>query len=180
MLAHHARVCPFLEAPEIDSVGVEPRLTFFDPKARAIVLAKPDMVYREAGRWVWRELKTTQKAERSGADPLREFPQLAFAVVTLSMGALGLGGAGRVELEILRPGGAEIVLIDPNDPERVETARTVLAGLTRSWRTDDVFEARPGWECQRCPVSQWCPSYPGPNDDGKDHDAGAVNPTGTT
>jgi hypothetical protein len=54
MLAHHAEVCPFLEAPEIDSVRVEPRLTFFDLKARAIVLAEPDVVYREAGQWVWR------------------------------------------------------------------------------------------------------------------------------
>lgn len=180
MLAHHTQVCPFLDAPEIDSVQVEPRLTFFDPPARAIVLAKPDIVYREAGQWVWRELKTTQKTERSSTDPLREFPQLAFAVVALSMGVLGPGGAARVELEILRPSGAEIVLIDPNDPERVQTARAVLAGLTQSWRTDEVFEARPGRQCQGCPVSQWCPSYPGPDSDGKDHDAGAANATGQT
>jgi hypothetical protein len=96
------------------------------------------------------------------------------------MGALGSGGAGRVELEILRPSGAEIVLIDPEDPERIETARTELAGLTRSWRTDEVFEARPGRECQWCPVSQWCPSYPGPDSDGKDHDPGAINATDET
>lgn len=178
MLAHHATVCPFLEAPEIDSVRVEPPLTFLDSKARAIVLAKPDMVYREAGRWVWRELKTTQKAERSSLDPLREYPQLAFAVAALSMGVLGPGGgAGRVELEILRPGGADIIPIDPNDPERIETARDVLAGLSRSWRLDEMFEARPGRECQWCPVSQWCPSYPGPDIDGKDHDAGATSTT---
>lgn len=61
------------------------------------------------------ELKTTQKADRSGADPLREFPQLAFAVVALSMGALGPGGAARVELEILRPGGAEATMGLPSE-----------------------------------------------------------------
>src|SRR5690606_39550788 len=41
-------------------------------------------------------------------------------------GALGPGGAGRVELEILRPSGAKLVLIDPTDSERVKTARRVL------------------------------------------------------
>ncbi|WP_167756513.1 MULTISPECIES: PD-(D/E)XK nuclease family protein [unclassified Amycolatopsis] len=177
MLAHHVEVCPFHEAPEIDAVRVEPRLTFADTTARAIVLAKPDLVYREAGQWVWRELKTTQKATRSFADPLREFPQLALGVVVLAAGGLGPGAAGRVELEILRPTGAEIVLVDPTDEERIETARAVLREWATSWRADDTFEARPGRNCRGCPVSLWCPSYPGPDGNGKDHHAGAASAT---
>ncbi|QIZ37046.1 PD-(D/E)XK nuclease family protein [Saccharopolyspora sp. ASAGF58] len=173
MLAQHAEVCPFREAPEIENVRVEPRLTVFDTTARAIVLAKPDLVYQEAGQWVWRELKSTQKATRFFTDPLRQFPQLALGVVILSAGALGPGGAGRVELEILRPTGAEIVLIDARDDERVDTARTVLRELAAPWRADRTFEARPSNNCQWCPVSRWCPSYPGPHVEGKDHDSRA-------
>ncbi|SEB45823.1 PD-(D/E)XK nuclease superfamily protein [Amycolatopsis tolypomycina] len=177
MLAHHVEVCPFREAPEIDSVQVEPRLTFADTTARAIVLARPDLVYREAGQWVWRELKTTQKAPESFGDPLRKFPQLALGVAVLAAGGLGPGGAGRVELEILRPTGAEIVLIDPTDDERVETARAVLREWAAAWRADHSFEARAGRNCRWCPVSLWCPSYPGPDGNGKDHPSGAASAT---
>jgi len=177
MLAHHVEVCPFREAPEIETVRVEPQLTFADTTARAIVLAKPDLVYREAGQWVWRELKTTQKAPRSFTDPLREFPQLALGVAVLASGGLGPGGAGRVELEIVRPTGAEIVLIDPTDDERVETARAVLREWAAPWRADRSFEARPGRNCRGCPVSLWCPSYPGPDGNGKDHPTGAASAT---
>lgn len=175
MLAHHVEVCPFREAPDVDAIRPEPRLTFFDTTARAIVLAKPDLVYREAGQWVWREVKTTQKPTRYVADPLREFPQLALGVVVLAAGALGPGGAARVELEMLRPTGAEIVLIDPNDDEQVDTARAVLRELAAPWRADDTFEARPGRHCQWCPVSLWCPSYPGPDVDGKEHETGVAS-----
>jgi CRISPR/Cas system-associated exonuclease Cas4 (RecB family) len=179
MLAHHVEVCPFRGAPEIDSVRVEPRLTFLDTVARAVVVAKPDLVYRECGRWVWRELKTTQKATRYYADPLYEFPQLALGVAVLAAGGLGPGGAGRVELEILRPSGAEIVLIDPTDSERVATARRVLRDWAAPWRSDHAFEARPGRHCRGCPVSVWCPSYPGPDHDQKEDDSGADSRTAT-
>lgn len=174
MLAHHVEVCPFRDAPETDSVRVEPRLTFLDLAARAVVIAKPDLVYREDGGWVWRELKTTQKSRTYFADPLEEYPQLALGVAVLAAGALGPGGAARVELEVLRPAGAEIVLIDPTDPDRVRTARQVLREWTAPWRADDMFEARPGPNCQRCPVSRWCPSYPGPDIEQKDDQIDAV------
>lgn len=174
MLAQHAEVCPFHNAPDITHVRPEPQVTVFDPQARAIVLAKPDLVYQEAGAWVWREVKTTQKAPaRLTGDPLRVFPQLALGIVVLADGVLGPEEAGRVELEILRPEGAEIVLIDPSDPERVTTARTVLRDMATSWRADHRFDAQPGRHCQWCPVSQWCPSSPDLSPDGKDHDHGA-------
>lgn len=173
MLAHHVEVCPFRDRSEIDSVRVEPQLTFLDTVARAVVVAKPDLVYRECGDWVWRELKTTQKSARFYSDPLYEFPQLALGVAVLAAGALGPGGAGRVELEILRPSGAEIVLIDPTDEDRVETARRVLREWASPWRSDHTFGARPGRNCRWCPVSQWCPSYPGPDPEQKDDETRA-------
>jgi len=173
MLARHVEVCPFRDAPEVDSVRVEPQLTFLDLVARAVVVAKPDLVYREEGQWVWRELKTTQKPRPSFSDPLEEYPQLALGVAALAGGALGPGGAGRVELEILRPSGAKLVLIDPTDSERVKTARRVLREWAGPWREDSLFEARPGKECQWCPVSQWCPSYPAVGPEQKDDETSA-------
>ena len=174
MLARHVEICPFRDAPEIDSVQVEPQLTFFDTVARAVVVAKPDLIYRECGQWVWRELKTTQKTKRYYTDPLEEFPQLALAVSVLAADGLGPGGAGRVELEILRPSGGEIVVIDPTDEERVQTARRVLREWAGPWRSDHTFEARPGRNCRGCPVSVWCPSYPGPDLDEKEDETGAA------
>ena len=174
MLSRHAEVCPFQDAPSIDYVRPEPQLTFFDPKARAVVVAKPDVVYQEDGAWVWREVKTTQRAPAQfSGDPLQKFPQLALGVVALADEALGPGEAGRVELEILRPEGAEIVLIDPSDPEQVNTARRVLRDLAAPWRADHRFDAQPGRHCQGCPVSRWCPSAPDLHPDGKEHNHGA-------
>lgn len=179
MLAHHIEVCPFLDAPEIDSVRVEPKLTFLDTVARALVIAKPDLLYQEQGYWVWRELKTTQRMKWRHSDPLYEFPQLALGVAVLAGGGLGPGRVGRVELEILRPSGAEVVLIDPSDDERVETARNVLHEWANPWRSDHTFEARPGRSCRGCPVSTWCPSYLVPDHDQKEDESGAASRTAT-
>jgi hypothetical protein len=162
MLAHHPSVCAFGQSGLAIDVRVEPRLAFHDTAAQAIVLAKPDMVYLEDGSWVWRELKTTQRPVWFNDDLLDEFPQLALAVTILAEGGLGGDRAGsRVELEVLRPDGSEVILIDPSDPGRVAKARSVLRGLAEPWRDDEEFTARPGPNCQRCLVSQWCPSFAG-------------------
>ncbi len=162
MLAHHPDVCPLQDSDGIADVRLEPSLVFHDTAAHAVVIAKPDMLYLQDGSWVWREVKTTQKPRWFHDDLLEEFPQLALAVVLLAEGAFGGDGAGaRVELEVLRPEGADIMLIDPTDPERVATARAMVRRLAQPWRDDEVFEARPGRDCQWCPVSQWCPSFPG-------------------
>lgn len=160
MLSHHPSVCAFLCASEISKVRLEPRLTFHDTAAQVIVIAKPDMLYLDEGSWVWREVKTTRKRRWFHDDLLDEFPQLALAVLVLSKGVLRGDPAGsRVELEVLRPDGAEIALIDPTDPARVEKAGAVLRSMAEPWRADSVFEARPGQDCQWCPVSRWCPSF---------------------
>jgi hypothetical protein len=162
MLAHHPDVCAFQDPDSIAEVRVEPRLVFYDTEANAIVIARPDMLYLQDGSWVWREVKTTQKARWFHDDLLDEFPQLALAVVLLAEGALGGDPAkSRVEVEVLRPDGSDIPMIDPTDPEQVTKARAVLQQLAQPWRDDEVFEARPGKECRWCPVSKWCPSFPG-------------------
>jgi hypothetical protein len=165
MLAHHPEVCAFQDLDSITEVRVEPRLVFHDTAANAIVIARPDMLYLQDGSWVWRETKTTQKPRWFHDDLLDEFPQLALAAVLLADGALGGDPAGsRVELEVLRPGAADIPMIDPTDPAQVTKARSVLQQLAQPWRDDEAFEARPGKACQWCRVSQWCPSFPGEDD----------------
>lgn len=163
MLEGHLRFCVFRDSGLIDDVQVEPTLAFHDTAAQVVVIAKPDMVYREDGSWVWREIKTTRKRHWRNSDLLEEFPQLALAVVLLARGALGGDPAGsRVEVEVLRPEGPglepDVEYIDPHDSERVDKALAVLRGYAADWRADETFAARPGKHCQWCPVSRWCPS----------------------
>ncbi|WP_329584613.1 PD-(D/E)XK nuclease family protein [Kitasatospora sp. NBC_01250] len=162
MIAHHTDVCPYRDASSITEVELEPALAFHDTAAQTIVIAKPDMIYLQDNSWVWRETKTTQKPRFYHSDLLDEFPQLALALVLLAEGALGgeLTGS-RVELEVLRPQGQDLLYEDPTDPLRVAKAREVLRKLAEPWRGDEDFEARPGRACQTCPVSRWCPSSPG-------------------
>lgn len=164
MLSNHLDVCPFSADAPITEVRTEPTLSFFDPEAQAVVIAKPDLLYRENGGWVWHETKTTQRMPHGAGDELLDrYPQLALAVVVLGAGALGgRADTARVALELLHPGGADLHLIDPTDPARVAYAHQVLRELATPWRLDDVFEPRPAKVCQWCPVSKWCPSSPAP------------------
>ncbi|MDT8916076.1 PD-(D/E)XK nuclease family protein [Amycolatopsis sp. PS_44_ISF1] len=163
MLRHHPDVCALRHNDTVTEVRIEPRLTVHDTAAHAVVIAKPDMLYLDDGAWVWREVKTTQKRRWFHTDLLDEFPQLALAVSFLAEGVLGGDTtSSRIELEVLRPTGPDIDWIDPTDPERVAKARTVLRELAQPWRDDETFDARPGRNCRWCPVSRWCPSFPGP------------------
>jgi hypothetical protein len=169
MLSHHLGVCPLDSPVGVTEVRVEPTLTFYDTAANVIVLAKPDLLYLEGGAWVWRETKTTEKDKWFHDDLLDEFPQLALAVLILSRGLLGGNReASRIELETLRPHGADISLVDPTDPERVAKATCVISSLARPWHGDGDYQATPGngRVCQSCPVSLWCPSFSDNDQDG--------------
>jgi CRISPR/Cas system-associated exonuclease Cas4 (RecB family) len=154
MLAHHHQVCPLDAQPE--QVRVEPTLAVHDTAAQALIIAKPDLLYREGGSWIWREIKTTRQ-QAAVRDPLDAYPQLALATIMLAEGVLGgdLDGS-RVELEILRPSGADLAIIDPCDPSRVAKARQVMRDLAQPWREDEGFAPAPGKNCRTCPVSRWC------------------------
>lgn len=160
MLRHHVDACPFQAEDVVERVEVEAKRAFHDTAAQVIVVAKPDLLYLEDGSWVWRELKTTQRERWFHDDVLEEFPQLALGVVALARGALGgdLNGS-RVEVEILRPEGSDLQIIDPFEGGRLEKALSVLRRYAGPWRADAAFEARPGKKCQWCPVSRWCASY---------------------
>lgn len=162
MLAHHPFVCPMQTGTS--EFVIEKTFVFHDTAAQALVIAKPDLVYRDAGAWVWRETKTTRRSQRSGGDVIADYPQVALATVILGRGLLGgpVDGA-RVELEILRPTGPDLIVIDPADPGQVDRASSVLQGMAQPWREDATFAAAPGENCRTCPVDRWCPSAAGRN-----------------
>jgi hypothetical protein len=156
MMAHHPQLCPI--QPGVTDVSVEKTFTFYDTAAQALVIAKPDLVHRDGASWVWRETKTTQRPGR-GHSVLEAYPQIALAITVLSRGLLGGSVDGsRVEVEVLRPTGADLILVDPSDPVQVAEAHAVLGKLARRWREDSTFPARPGEKCHTCPVRMWCPS----------------------
>jgi hypothetical protein len=162
MLARHADVCPYdmpYGVAPVTAVRVEPQLAFFDTAANAIVLAAPDLLYREGESWIWREVKSTTTARWDSDDLLDEFPQLALAVLILHEGLLdGDPSGSRVEVETLRTGFADVAVIDPHDPGRIAKARDVITTMAAPWRADQYFAARPGAACTACPVTDWCPS----------------------
>jgi hypothetical protein len=156
LLRHHAEVCPLRTAGLRTEVRIEPRLAIDDPAADLLVLADPDLLYQDAGSWVWRETKTSA-SDRPRRDLLAAYPQLALAIRIIGSGVLsGPHARGRVELELLRPDGADLRILDPFAPETRAAAEAVLREQASAWHTEMLFEAVPGPECAGCEVAQWC------------------------
>ncbi|MFE5665152.1 PD-(D/E)XK nuclease family protein [Streptomyces niveus] len=156
LLRHHAEVCPLLTAEPRSEIRTEPRLVFDDAAADLMVMADPDLLYQNEGSWVWRETKTSA-SDRPRRDVLTAYPQLALAVQIIGSGALsGPQGRGRVELELLRPGGADLRILDPFAPGTRAAAEAVLREQVSGWHAETLFEAVPGKECAGCEVAQWC------------------------
>jgi hypothetical protein len=159
LLRRHAAVCPLRCVHDGTDVRNEPRVVRHDTAADIIVIAAPDMLYRDADSWVWRETKTSAGARSGSGSLLERYPQLALGVMLLARGDLGgKPGRSRVELEVLRPGGADLEIIDPFAPAARTAAEEILRGLVGDWHRDDHFVATPGAACARCEVARWCSS----------------------
>ncbi|MEV7462308.1 PD-(D/E)XK nuclease family protein [Streptomyces rubiginosohelvolus] len=157
LLRRHAAVCPLRRVRDGTDVRTEPRVVRHDTAADVVVIAAPDLLYRDADSWVWRETKTSATDRRSDRPLLERYPQLALAVVLVARG--DLGGApsrARVELEVLRPGGADLEIIDPFAPANRAAAEGVLREMVADWHGDDLYAAVPGRSCERCEVARWC------------------------
>ncbi|MFB7471188.1 PD-(D/E)XK nuclease family protein [Kitasatospora sp. NPDC056184] len=161
LLRSHAAVCPMRLARAAADVRNEPRIVRHDTAAEVVVVAKPDLLYRDGGAWVWRETKTAARDRSLGRPLLEQYPQLALAVLLLARG--DLGGApdrGRIEFEVLRPGGADLEIIDPFVPAVRAMAEQVVRGLVHCWLRDEEYPARPGAACARCETARWCSNRP--------------------
>ncbi|WP_200812136.1 PD-(D/E)XK nuclease family protein [Streptomyces sp. 3213.3] len=166
LLSHHAEVCPLRTVKPGTGVRNEPRLVFDDTAADLLVLADPDLLYQDAGSWVWRETKTSA-SDRPRRDLLAAYPQLALAVKIIGSGVLpGRQTGGRVELELLRPAGADLRILDPFAPSIRAAAEAILCEQVSGWHRETLFEAVPGSECASCEVAEWCSArrsqQPGP------------------
>jgi hypothetical protein len=161
LLRRHAAVCPLRCVKDGTDVRTEPRVVRHDTAADVVVIAAPDLLYRDAGSWVWRETKTSATERRSSRPLLELYPQLALAVVLITRG--DLGGApsrARVELEVLRPGGADLEIIDPFAAANRTAAEKVLRDMVADWHGDDRYAAKPGRSCEQCEVARWCSASP--------------------
>jgi len=166
MLASHADLCPFHRTDRTIEVRLEPVLAVHDTAANVIVTAKPDLIYIEDGIVVWRETKSRQRLPRLGPDLFVDFPQVALATVLLARNALGGQPDGkpagaRVELELLTPDSADLLLIDAADPGEIARAQAAVHELAAPWHADEQANARPGLHCATCPVRRWCPDADG-------------------
>ncbi|BAJ32521.1 hypothetical protein KSE_67630 [Kitasatospora setae KM-6054] len=157
LLRHHAAVCPLRLTRDGSDVRPEARVVRHDSAADVIVIAAPDLLYRDAGSWVWRETKTSSRRRASNLPLLEQYPQLALATLMSVRG--DLGGApdrARIELEVLRPDGADLEVIDPFAAETRAAAERIVRELVQGWLQDDQYPANPGRGCARCEMSRWC------------------------
>ncbi|MFJ6184770.1 PD-(D/E)XK nuclease family protein [Streptomyces sp. NPDC092295] len=157
LLRRHAAVCPLRCAKDGTDLRTEPRVVRHDTAADVVVIAEPDLLYRDVDSWVWRETKTSAADWRSSRPLLELYPQLALAVLLVARGDLGgTPDRARVELEVLRPGGADLEIIDPFAPANRTAAEQVLRTMVAEWHGDDHYTPVPGRCCNRCEVARWC------------------------
>nr|WP_157554204.1 PD-(D/E)XK nuclease family protein [Herbidospora sakaeratensis] len=159
MIRAHRAICPLDRLASTELVRPQWRLAAYDPVADVVVIADPDLLYTDAGGWVWRETKTASKRAWEGEPLLSRHPQLALAVLLMNAGVLGgEPRRSRIELEILRENGAACEEIDPFDTATLQQARDVVSGLASGWADDEVYTPDPGKDCAKCEVRRWCPA----------------------
>ncbi|MFD5186607.1 PD-(D/E)XK nuclease family protein [Streptomyces sp. NPDC058357] len=159
MLRRHRTHCPLDGLAGHETVQPQRRVVAYDPHADVVLVADCDLVHTDRGGIVVRETKTTTGNYTHPAGLMRQYPQLALAVLLVEQGVLGGDTRrSRVELEVLRPDGVRLEELDPHDPRTANRARTVLRELTADWAADHVFRAAPAPEtnCGSCEVHRWC------------------------
>lgn len=155
ILAQHRALCP-LDGLSSDAVAhVQHQVVTYDPDL--VILAVPDLLYSRSGGWVWRETKTATRYLWEGRPLLRQYPQLAVAVLLISCGALGGNlRRSRIELEILYSDDCSLEEIDPSQDATVAEARQIIADLALPWNRDTTYDPIPGQDCGECEVLDWC------------------------
>lgn len=158
LLGHHAEICQRVGNCDITDVQVQATVVAFDPAASSVVVARPDLLYREDGDLVWRET-TTSLSSPSGKKHLlntRKRLQLAVAVLLCHAGALG-EPVIRLEVEYLTDRGPDLRYLDVTEPRLVAEARAVVGPVAQNWRQDETFAPVPGPACESCSYTRWCP-----------------------
>lgn len=157
MVAQHRALCPLDGLPDCETIRPQPRLTAYDPTIDVVVIADPDLLYTDAGGWVWRETKTATSRLWEGRPLLESFPQIALAVVLMAAGIPGGDPRrSRIELEILYEDGSACEEIDPFDEPTLDQASALFSRLAAPWASDEIYTAKPSRACGTCEVRRWC------------------------
>ncbi|WP_150241254.1 PD-(D/E)XK nuclease family protein [Nocardiopsis quinghaiensis] len=162
MIAAHSEVCPLHGLPSGGHVRVSHTLAADDTLANVLVLARADLLHHRGGSWNYRAVGTATDAPRPDGHRLLSLdPRLALAVLFFSCGALPQGAGSAVELEVLTPGGAHVLSLDPASDQVRSEARRVVHALAEPWHRDLSHPANPGRACLDCPYRRWCPDAAG-------------------
>ncbi|MEU6617483.1 PD-(D/E)XK nuclease family protein [Streptomyces parvus] len=159
MLHRHRAHCPFDGLAEHETVEPQRRVVVYDSRADVVLVADCDLVHTDRGGVVVRETKTTMSTYTHADGLMRQYPQLALAVLLVSEGVLGGDTLrSRVELEVLRPDGVRLEELDPHDARTTARARALLVELAAGWAADRDYRAAPssGTDCRDCEVHRWC------------------------
>lgn len=168
-LLQHAQACP-LHRDDVVAAYPEQSLTAWDTDCDVVMSTRTDLVVETEAGFVVRETKsvgTQHEAPRTAAEAFERYPQVAVTLCMLADGldpVTGLVSAdprpARVEVEILRADGHEVMGFDTSDAEAVLIAR---ASVAEAVDTILYSPAEPvvGRHCSWCPVSRWCAAYRG-------------------
>nr|WP_051800450.1 PD-(D/E)XK nuclease family protein [Streptomyces sp. NRRL S-325] len=159
MLRRHRAHCPLDGLADHETVQPQRRIVAYDPQADVVLVADCDLVHTDRGGVVVRETKTTTSDYTDPGGLMRQYPQLALAVLLMEHGVLGGDTLrSRVELEVLRPDGVRLEMLDPHDPRTAARARAELRELAADWAADRVYRAAPAprTDCGTCEVARWC------------------------
>ncbi|MET9250272.1 PD-(D/E)XK nuclease family protein [Nonomuraea sp. NPDC003709] len=158
-LLQHLDKCP-LGIPNTVVVGVEQPVHGVDHDAQVVVAAAPDLTVLRDGKLILREVKTAAALPPHGREEAySQYLQIPFLVRMLASGLAAHHGvaAGRVELEMLTPDGAEVWAWNSDHQMTADVAAGDVRRAVEPWHTDATWASRPGPHCARCPVRQWCP-----------------------
>ena len=163
LLAAHAHRCPLRTLPARAPLHAGLLLNAEDVRTDVLVLARPDLLYRDGDSWVQRRIVTAQHApEEEGSALVAGQPHLALAVLLFAFGVVPLGRSSRVELETLGPEGAHVHTVDPFSRAVRAQSRLLISELASLWHRDTVHPPMPGRACLTCSHRRWCPAAPTP------------------
>jgi len=163
-LAAHIEICPLAEhetsstCPEVDVIAK-------DTDADLLVIARPDLLYARDQKINWRETKTvTAPVVHDPNDFLEAYPQLPLAICMLAdrategelSVALGANEPGDVELELLWPGGSQVLKWNAGDLATVSKARHLVAGMVDKWAFDKEWLPSTNPPCRWCSMASIC------------------------
>jgi len=163
-LAAHIEICPLAEhetsstCPEVDVIAK-------DTDADLLVIARPDLLYARDQKINWRETKTvTAPVVHDPNDFLEAYPQLPLAICMLAdrategelSVALGASEPGDVELELLWPGGSQVLKWNAGDLATVSKARHLVAGMVDKWAFDKEWLPSKNPPCRWCSMASIC------------------------